>query len=86
MKAILVLCAALFLVSCTGTTGQAIQSLGVSEGENSFACLKGGANTNATVVNGAVQGVAIEMPSGIDISGWEAEQISALIDTLCGEV
>ena len=86
MKAFLVVCAAALLVSCTGTTGQAVQSLGVSEGENAMACIKGGANTNATVVNGAVNGVSVELPDSLDMSDWSPEQIEAVIEALCNNI
>ena len=63
-----------------------VNSLGIEEGENAFACLQGQGNTNATLVNSQVRGVTLEMPANFDLSTWDSEQISAFISALCGEV
>lgn len=77
---------ALMLVGCQGTTGRAIESLGVTEGENAMACLKGGGATNATVVNGQISGVAIELPPTLDLTAWNPDEVQALIDAICGRL
>ena len=82
----LLITAMLLLAACAGTTGKAVQSLGVEPGENAMACLKGGANTNATVVNGQVTGVTIELPASLDLTAWNPDEVQALIDAICGRL
>ncbi len=86
MKYLLLTIGLPILTACTGTTGKAVQSLGVEPGENAMACLKGGANTNATVVNGQVTGVTIELPASLDLTAWTPEEVQGLIDAICGRL
>lgn len=66
MKALLIL-TALWLTGCAQ-----INSLGVSEGDNAMACLKGSSGATAGVFGGDISGVTVELPSSVDTSSWTA--------------
>ena len=67
----------LVLAGCTGTSRN-IEALGVSDGDNAFACLRGDANTNATFVNGGIAGFTVEVSPSTDTSDWTAEDWASL--------
>lgn len=63
----------IFMTGCTQ-----INSLGVGEGENAFACLRAESGTAAPAFTGDSAGITVEVSSNTDVSAWTAEDWRSL--------
>ncbi len=77
MKALVVTLAALSLASCTQ-----LNSLEITENDNAMACVKGSSSATGGLFGGNVAGITLELPAGVDTSGWTAEDWKTLAE-LC---
>lgn len=77
MRALLLTLAALSLASCTQ-----LNSLAITEDDNAMACVKGSSSATGGLFGGNVAGITVELPAGVDTSGWTAEDWKTLAE-LC---
>tara|TARA_R110002110_G_scaffold407551_1_gene628491 strand:+ start:258 stop:491 length:234 start_codon:yes stop_codon:yes gene_type:complete len=74
----LLLVAALLTVpSCTQ-----LNSLEITAEDNAMACVKGNTSATSGLFGGNVSGITVELPAGVDTSGWTAEDWKTLAE-LC---
>ena len=70
-------------ISMLALTGCAqIDALGVSEGDNAMACLKGSSGGTSGIFNARISGITVELPSTTDTTNWTAEDWKTLAE-LC---
>ena len=76
-KTVLIGLAAVTLASCTQ-----LNSLEITENDNAMACVKGNTTATSGLFGGNVSGITVELPTGVDTSGWTAEDWKTLAE-LC---
>lgn len=69
--------ALLTLASCTQ-----LNSLEITAEDNAMACVKGNTSATSGLFGGNVSGITVELPAGVDTSGWTAEDWKTLAE-LC---
>lgn len=74
---ILLPAALLTLASCTQ-----LNSLEITAEDNAMACVKGNTSATSGLFGGNVSGITVELPAGVDTSGWTAEDWKTLAE-LC---
>lgn len=74
---LLLAAALLTLASCTQ-----LNSLEITAEDNAMACVKGNTSATSGLFGGNVSGITVELPAGVDTSGWTAEDWKTLAE-LC---
>ena len=69
--------ALLTLARCTQ-----LNSLESTAEDNAMACVKGNTSATSGLFGGNVSGITVELPAGVDTSGWTAEDWKTLAE-LC---
>lgn len=59
-----------------------LNSLEITAEDNAMACVKGATSATSGFFGGNVSGITVELPAGVDTSGWTAEDWKTLAE-LC---